>query len=306
MTRSGEDVWEDSWDDNDYSNLDINDLEDLGEGVYTDGNGHYYIDIDYDGDIDLETIAPGYVEDEEQEEPEKPETPMPDQGDENEDVGNEGNEGDDTGEDDEFQDNDYISPELPDHLPNVSDLFDINQHFTKYNDAGDCLKCCKSIMDKMGQINYGSSADVIYLVRENDDHTALVHYGEVSRYYTVVTDCVNRHLDAGLAIIAGVDHTLETKRNDGTIDHFVLIVGRIYNENTQLYELIYVETGTDSPKNGYNSENRFVYDQTTGMYVDSSARFNTYTLTELRPNDGDNSGTIVQPAKRIFRFFKMI
>ena len=48
------------------------------------------------------------------------------------------------------------------------------------------------------------------------------------------------------------------------------------------------------------------------MYVDNSARIgtikggpNTYTLTELRPNDGDNSGTITQPAMRIFRFFKI-
>ena len=89
MTRSGEDVWEDSWDDNDYSDLDINDLEDLGEGVYTDGNGHYYIDIDYDGDIDLETIAPGHVE---EEMPEEPETPTPDPGGGNEGDGNEGDE----------------------------------------------------------------------------------------------------------------------------------------------------------------------------------------------------------------------
>ena len=103
MTRSGEDVWEDSWDDNDYSDLDINDLEDLGEGVYTDGNGHYYIDIDYDGDIDLETIAPGHVE---EEMPEEPETPTPDPGGGNE---GDGNEGDDTGGDEVFPDDDTPS-----------------------------------------------------------------------------------------------------------------------------------------------------------------------------------------------------
>ena len=100
MTRSGEDYWEDSWDDNDYSDLDINDLEDLGEGVYTDGNGHYYIDIDYDGDIDMETIAPGYVEDEEQEEPENPDTPDPEPDPE---------PGTGDGNDDEFPENDLPS-----------------------------------------------------------------------------------------------------------------------------------------------------------------------------------------------------
>lgn len=77
MTRSGEDIWDDTWDDGDYSDLNINDLEDLGEGIYTDGEGNYYIDIDYDGDIDLETIAPGYVEDEE---PENPDIPDPEPG----------------------------------------------------------------------------------------------------------------------------------------------------------------------------------------------------------------------------------
>ena len=97
MTRSGEDYWEDSWDDNDYSDLDINDLEDLGEGVYTDGNGHYYIDIDYDGDIDLETIAPGHVEEEMPEEPDIPDTPEP-KPDPEPDTGD--------GNDDEFPEND--------------------------------------------------------------------------------------------------------------------------------------------------------------------------------------------------------
>lgn len=89
----------------------------------------------------------------------------------------------------------------------------------------------------------------------------------------------------------------------------MLIVGREYNEDTRLYEFIYVETGTDSPNNAYRPENRFIFDQAVGMYMDDSASSSgakKYTLTELRPNDGDNSGTITQPAKRIFRFFKII
>lgn len=124
---------------------------------------------------------------------------------------------------------------------------------------------------------------------------------------------INRHLDAGLCIIAGVNHTLKRDINDGTIDHFVLIVGREYNGESGRYEYLYVETGTDSPEKGYNSDNRFVYDVSIGMYVDESSLCGSnprgngiYTLTELRPNDGNNYGTIVQPAKRIFRFLKRI
>ena len=314
LTKSGEDVWEDRWDDNDYSDLDIDDLEYYGDGIYFDDEGHYYLDIDDDGDIDLEIIAPGYVEDE------MPEDPWPDgngNGNEGGETSENGNEnGEDTGNTDNLENDPSNNvdpptvPEEPDHLPNILDLFNVGIHFTKYTDANkNCLNVCKLTMDKMGQSNYGSSANVIYLVRENDDHTALVHYGEAAQYYSAVTDCINRHLDAGLCIIVGVDHTLKMGINDGTIDHFVLIVGREYNEETRLYEFIYVETGTDSPNNAYRPENRFIFDQTVGMYMDDSAGSSgakKYTLTELRPNDGDNSGTMSQPEKRIFRFFKRI
>ena len=154
---------------------------------------------------------------------------------------------------------------------------------------------------------------MIYLVQENNNHTALVHYGDASRYYITVIDCINRHLDAEHAIIVGVNHTLGKQINDETIDHFVLIVGREYNTDSGYYEYLYIETGTNSPEKGYNSDNRFVYDPATGMYVDNSAYLgkeakghNVYTLTELRPNDGDNTGTITQPAKQIIRFLKRI
>lgn len=40
----------------------------------------------------------------------------------------------------------------------------------------------------------------------------------------------------------------------------MLIVGREYNGESGRYEYLYVETGTDSPEKGYNSDNRFVYD----------------------------------------------
>jgi len=100
MTRSGEDVWDDSWDDNDYSNWNLNDFEDLGSGIFTDGEGNYYIDIDYDGDFDLVTIAPGNVEDEKPEDPNIP-NPEPDEEEDDEDE----NDGDD-----EYNDYPIIMP----------------------------------------------------------------------------------------------------------------------------------------------------------------------------------------------------
>ena len=59
-------------------------FEEIGPGVYTDGNGSYYVDDDGDGIIDYEA---GYVEDDYPEEPDPPVTPAPDS-----DTGEEGDE----------------------------------------------------------------------------------------------------------------------------------------------------------------------------------------------------------------------
>jgi len=274
-------------------------LEDLGNGVYRDNDGRYYLDDDDDGYIDYEIIAPSETVGEKGEGEEDP-PPI---------TGGDGGGGGNTEGGGAVEDENITIPQGPTHLPDVTNLFNIGQHFTKYTDADkNCLDVCKRIMDKMGQTNYGSSANVIYLVRENDDHTALIHYGEAAQYYSTVTDCINRHLDAGLCIIAGVNHTLESKINDGTIDHFILIVGREHSEISGKYEYLYVETGTDYPNTAYNPDNRLVYDELSDMFIDDSTpkANKAYTLTELRPNDGNNSGTIVQPAKRMFRLFNFI
>lgn len=92
MTKSGEDyIEDDQYDDSQYDDSwDTDNYEDLGCGVYTDGQGNYYLDIDEDGIIDTETIAPGIIEEdsdeespwpEEEEETEPEETPE-DNGDE--------------------------------------------------------------------------------------------------------------------------------------------------------------------------------------------------------------------------------
>ncbi len=74
--------WDDICDDRDYSGWDLEDFEDLGYGIYTDGEGNYYIDIDGDGDLDLETIAPGGITEDNEEDdpwpPTPPEEPEPD------------------------------------------------------------------------------------------------------------------------------------------------------------------------------------------------------------------------------------
>ena len=75
-TRSGEDSWEDDYWYDDHP-IELNEwwvghFEEIGPGVYTDGNGNYYVDDDGDGIIDYDA---GYVEDDYPEEPDPPTTP---------------------------------------------------------------------------------------------------------------------------------------------------------------------------------------------------------------------------------------
>ena len=68
VTKSGEDSWDDDWYDDYYDDSSEGDLWDedefeyLGHGIYIDDDGNYYLDIDENGEIDCETIAPGKIE----------------------------------------------------------------------------------------------------------------------------------------------------------------------------------------------------------------------------------------------------
>ena len=175
-----------------------------------------------------------------------------------------------------------------------------DEYFVKYQDSGDCLRGCKDIMDNMGFDDYGSSAEVIYLVRENDQHNALENYGDnVEENYKNAVDCINDHLEDDRPIIVGIDHSLGSDYNDGTIDHFVLIVGSGYDEESGENYYIYVETGTNNLDIGVDPEdNRFYYDEEQGMFIDESDRKDREaTITEVRPNNGEDYDTIVQPSK---------
>ena len=172
--------------------------------------------------------------------------------------------------------------------------------FVGYDKSHDCLKGCYAILDNMGIDEHGSSAEVIYLARENESHTALENYGNnVEENYKNAVNCINDHLEEGRAIIVGADYKLGNDANDGTIDHFVLIVGCGFDEILNENYYIYVEIGTYHDYKGVNPEdNRFYYDQEKEMFVDEQNYSNKeLTITEIRPNNGEEYDTISQPSK---------
>ncbi len=328
LTRAGED-WE-WWDEDDdewwdnfwdewyaengqiYDNIDngnddswtFSGYKDIGDGYFMDNDGDIYFDSDGDGNPDSfvindSTCESGDDSSTEKKEEEKPEDPEPPEKPE--------------GDSDwwEMWDDGYYYNPGGSNSSSSSQKANVNlfkaQHFVSYSTTGNCLTVCKNIMSKMGQTSFGSSAKVIYLARENDAHKKLVHYGDPTKNYQNAIKCIDRHLDNDKSIIVGVNHSFKKDINDGTIDHFVLITGRGYDTEQKAYYYIYVETGSNKPETSHNPEgNRFYYDEGKQMFVDTSALNNrSYTITEIRPNDGSSEDqTITQPAKRIIRFFK--
>ena len=309
-TRFGEygedDYWEDDYWEEDYSEDELwegnDDFTDVGDGLYQDSDGNYYEDLDNDGYPETPCIDPSIVEEEYPDE-----IPDPEYGedggyietepkDPNEDDSWLYDDGNSTGDSNSNEDETLSWKDIPfDDIDLMKD-----EYFVKYQDSKDCLRGCKDIMENMGFDDYGSSAEVIYLVRENDQHNALENYGDdVEENYKNAVDCINDHLEDDRPIIVGIDHSLGRDYNDGTIDHFVLIVGSGYDEDTGENYYIYVETGTSDLDTGVDPEdNRFYYDDEQGMFIDESDRLDREaTITEVRPNNGEDYDTIVQPSK---------
>lgn len=168
------------------------------------------------------------------------------------------------------------------------------------NGEKNCLSLCKMIFRNYNISNYGSSANVFKLMHEVNG--VLQHYGSnVAQNYKNAIDCIDRHLEAGRPIIVGVNYKINKGINEKTTDHFVVIYGRGYDSDTGYYYYNYYEVGR-RVEYGYNdSANRFIYDPSDPPYfydpISNRNGRERFDVTQVRPNDGDTSGTIPQDSK---------
>lgn len=169
------------------------------------------------------------------------------------------------------------------------------------NGKTDCLVLCKTICDNYNIFNYGSSANVFKLMHEVNG--VLQHYGSnVAQNYKNAINCIDRHLEAGRPIIVGVNYFIGKGINDKTTDHFVVIYGRGYDSDTGYYYYNYYEVARSNVTLGYDDlSNRFIYEPSEPPYfydLESNRRDRKrYDVIQVRPNDGNTSGTIPQDSK---------
>ncbi|MFK8267008.1 hypothetical protein [Capnocytophaga cynodegmi] len=148
-----------------------------------------------------------------------------------------------------------------------------------------CWKTCQQILTKSGLgAKSGYLADVIVLAREINNNTELEY---VTENLEKSKEYLDAELEKGNPILIGVNHTLNYKKggkliNEGTTDHFIVVIGR-GNENNQIFYRFY-EVATSNKNLGASDDNKlYVYsNRIEGKPAYSKKR--TYIVSQIRKN----------------------
>ena len=184
-------------------------------------------------------------------------------------------------------------------LPNVELMNEDN--FVGYDISDDCMAGCKLIMDKYG-VPYGSSAHVYQLLAKENNTTVYYDKENYKTIYQQAIDCINRHLDNNRPIIVGVDYKQGSPNHDGITDHWIVVTGRGYDEDKQMYYYTYMDTGRyqiSAAGACDTKENRLYYDDKNYTFRDSESYHTDkpYDVTQVRPNDGKNLDETISMAE---------
>jgi hypothetical protein len=97
-------------------------------------------------------------------------------------------------------------------------------------------------------------------------------------------DLLHKNCDEGKPTVVGVNRsTKRVKNGNPATNHFVVIVGRKYNEKTGKYEYRFYDPGTSHANLGMHP-NQFFTLGVTGLWEGMSAYAKLkYTITEVRP-----------------------
>jgi muramidase (phage lysozyme) len=172
---------------------------------------------------------------------------------------------------------------------------DLRSKMTFYaqSTGSNCTETCKSIVRQLGvypegateisRMNSHHKESYYQLADENAERTKLIFHADEIRDGM---DYLDRSLDAGYAVVVGVNHTFKYRRlgiiNEDTTDHYVVIVRR-YCENNQLYYQFW-DVGN---KHGDNAEYRFKLTSENHLISVKNYRSDghQYTVTQIRRNN---------------------
>lgn len=145
-----------------------------------------------------------------------------------------------------------------------------------------CKKTCDDILNKSGLASTSKAgADKYQTALENDKHTAIVIDSKVSKQ---AVEYINKQLEAGNPVQVGVDHDLNYKGglNEGTTDHFIVIIGKGC-DNGKIYYRFY-DVGTKYEHKGSSTNNKLFLGSDNSLKGATVYNGNFYTVTQVRKN----------------------
>ena len=305
-----DDWWEDTFDDDswsddgwsdDSSNDSDNPLDTSNDNFFqigTDGYGDdvyynsdddtYYIDIDGDGFVDSAYVNDGYDESDSGDDWSSGDDswvsadpdPLPDPGDAPTDSGEEQeNVGGGSGE---TNNNEEGGESL---LADVKIPYSASSYPGYVPGERNCKDVADMIMYQIlgADANIGSKNVVVQLYEQLPSKT-LVLKGNIENVFNILND----HLDSNRPITVGVDRGIYSLINEKATDHWIVIVGRGYDESKQEYYFTYIETGRyeNRGNEAVSDKNRIYYEPNDldGAFKGINWSGKTYIITQIRPN----------------------
>jgi len=169
--------------------------------------------------------------------------------------------------------------EKNEQLPTIEQVIPNSAWKTQAPNWTACFTTCQTILRNNGVNNPAPRNLAIQMTRENAARNGL----NVSITAPRGLSAINQSLESGVPIIVGVNYIFGNNYNEGTTDHFIIIVGRNYDEQNRLYYRFF-DVGTQRANMGTSPMNRLYLQENnilTGITQYSQKR---YTVSQVRPN----------------------
>ncbi len=151
--------------------------------------------------------------------------------------------------------------------------------------TGGCWRTSQKLLISSGLgKTSGYPKGMITTAKENDTHTSIA----VTTDAKAGVEYINTELEKGNPILVGLNHTLNYRFkgeviNEGTTDHYVVIVGRGCKDNKQYYR--FYEVGTSYPEKGQHLNNKLFLESNFSLKGNPASNTSKeYFVSQVRKN----------------------
>jgi len=164
---------------------------------------------------------------------------------------------------------------------NLSNVVPFVSQQTLPNPDEACCRASQKILKDYGIESAGSKSNRIIVGQNNIDNTGI----EPTKEAKTGIDYINQQLESGNPVMVGVNHNLKKGQKDGqSADHFVVIVGRSYDEEKKQFYFNFYEVGTSDESKGKSGANRLYVNDNTTITGTNYAGKRQFTVTDVRIN----------------------